>query len=289
MARDGPSHQGAELFSMSEFPIYRSHTQISTSHHEHPKSHIPHRQSQFYHSRTRQAEHPDPGCHGYLSIGTEPSCPQIWQEAEVEETSNQPMAEGLQRSRKAVLLSEVRRREKSVENVHRGRSNDTDLTSSRGLEHTTPNREQAMVGEPRGRQGLRSRREEQSEHVSRLQATEEMYARVRQAQERAPNGWHNQHGCLQSRIQDSGPASSGTSALDPSKQMSRYISDPRKPQTTFASASQEAICSTETVPQDTRATRDHSPVDMRVSVAQLRHSYLESATSSQKPEQYVVL
>lgn len=242
--------------------MYHSHTQISTSQQQHPKSHFPYRQAQLHHSRISQAEHQDPGCHGYLSIGTEPSCPHIWQEAQVEETSNQPMAEGLLRFRKAALPSEVRQREKSVEDIHCERSNDTD--------HTTPNRERVMIGEPRGRQGLWSRREEHTEHVSRLQATEEMYSGISHSQERAPNGWYNQHGTsyLPSRIQGSAPASGGRLAPDPSKQISRY--------------------STEAVPQDTSATRDHSPVDMRVSVAQLRHSYLESATSLQKPEQYVV-
>lgn len=199
------------------------------------------------------------------------------------------MAEGLLRSRKAILPSEVRRREKSVDDVHRGRSYDTDLTTClQG--HTAPNREEVLVQEPRGRQGRWSRREEHTEHVSRLQATEEMYARVRQAQERASNGWFNQHGtsCLPSRHQGSAPPSSGRWAPDPRKQMSRYISDTGKPQTTLATTSEEAIHSREVVPQEARTNRDHSPVDMRVSVAQLRHSYLESATSSQKPEQYVV-
>ncbi|MCI4384422.1 hypothetical protein PGIGA_G00038470 [Pangasianodon gigas] len=285
LARDGPSHQSAALGSPSEFPVYHGHSQISTTHQEHPKSHFPYRPSQLHHSRT---EHQDPGCRGYLSIGTEPSCPQVWQEAEVrvEETGSQAMAEGLLRTKKAVLPSEVRRRERSVDNVHLGRSNDTDLTPCH-QGRTAPNKEEVLVGEPRGRQGRWSRREGYTEHVSRLQATEEMYARARQAQERAPNGWYNQHGTsyLPSSIQGSAPASSDRWAPDPTKQVSRYISDSRKPQTTLAAASQEAIQSREVVPQEARATRDHSPVDMRVSVAQLRHSYLESATSSQKPEQ----
>lgn len=193
------------------------------------------------------------------------------------------MAEGLMRARKALLPSEVRRREKSVDDIHRARSNDTHLTPlHQGL--TAPIREEVLVGEPRGRQERWLRREEPTEHVSRLQATEEMYARARQAQERAPNGWHNQHGTnyLPSNIHGSSLASA------PTKPTSRYISDSGKLQTTLPAASQESIHSRELVTQETRAPRDHSPVDMRVSVAQLRHSYLESATSSQKPEQYVV-
>lgn len=289
LARDEPSHQNAELGSTSEFPVYHSHTQISTTHQEHPKSHFPYRPSQLHHSSPWQAEHQDPGCHGYLSIGTEPSCPQVWQEAKVrvDETGSRAMAEGLLRTRKSVLPSEVRRRERSVDDVHCGRFNDADRSPRHHQGRTPPNREEIQVGEPRGRQGRWSRREEHTEHSSRLQATEEMYARAKQAQDGAPNGWFSQHGTshLQSSIQGSTPASSGRWAPDPTKQMSRYLSDSGKPKSTLAPASQEAIHSREVVPQEARATRDHSPVDMRVSVAQLRHSYLKSATSAQKPEQ----
>ncbi|XP_058262152.1 supervillin a isoform X4 [Hemibagrus wyckioides] len=288
LTHDRPSHQNAELSTPSEYPVYRSHTKISTTNKEHPKSHFPFRPSQLHHSRTGQAENQDPGCRDYLSIGTEPSCPQVWQEAEaqVEETGSPSMAEGLMKTRKAVLPSEVRRRERSVDDIHRGRTNDMDLAPCH-QGRTAPNREEVLVGEPRGRQGRWSRREEYTEHVSRLQATEEMYARARQGQERAPNGWYNQHGtnCQPSGIQGVAPASSGRWAPDATKHMSLYVPDSGKPQTTLAATSQEAIRNREAVPQETRATRDHSPVDLKVSVAQLRHSYLESATNSQKPEQ----
>lgn len=291
LARDSPSHRRAELGSPSAFPEYHSHTQISATHQEHPKSHVPYPSSKMHCSRTGQAEQQDPGCRGYLSIGTEPSCPQVWQEAEVQvkEMGSQTMAEGLLKTRNAVLPSEVRRRERSVDDIYHGRANDTDLTPCyQG--HTAPNKEEVLVGEPRGRQGRWSWREEYTDHVSRLQATEEMCARARQAQERAPNGWYNQHGTsyLPSSIQSSAPASSDKWAPEPAKQMSGYISDSGKPQTTLAAASQEAIHSSEVVPQEARATKDHSLVDMRVSVAQLRQSYLQTATSAQKPEQYVV-
>lgn len=267
--------------------MYHSHTQISTTHQEQPKSHFLYRPSQLHHSGTGQAEHQDPGCHGYLTIGTESSRPQAWQESEVrvEETGNQAMAEGQLSTRKAVLPSEVRWRERSVGSIHHGRSNDTDLTPCfQGC--TAPNTEEVLVEEPKGRQGRWSQREKYTEHVSRLQATEEMYARTRQAQERVSNGWYNQHGIryLPSCIQGSPPASSGRWAPDPTKQMSRCISEVGKPQT----ARQISTHSREVATQEARPTRDHSPVDMRVSVAQLRHSYLESAASSQKSEQYVV-
>ncbi|XP_046709419.1 supervillin a isoform X3 [Silurus meridionalis] len=277
LARDEPSDRRAELGSGSEFPVYHSHN--------HPKSHFPYSSSRLHHSRTGHFEHQDHRCHGYLSTGTELACPQVWQEAEVqrEKTDSQAFADGILGIGKAVLPSEVRRRERSVDDIHHGRSNNTDLTPHH---HAAPNKEEILVGEPRARQGRWSRREEYTEHVSRLQATEEMFARARQAQEREPNGWYNQHGTsyLPSGAQGSTVVSSNRSAADPTKQISQYMSDSGKPQATLANANQEVIHRREVVPQETRATTDHSPVDMRVSVAQLRHSYLESATSTKKPE-----
>ncbi|XP_053366961.1 supervillin a isoform X3 [Clarias gariepinus] len=286
MARDGPSHQSAELGFPSEYPVYRSHTHSSTTRQEHPKSSFPHHPSQLHNSRPELTQ--DPGCHGYISIGSESYCPQIWQEAKekVEKTGSQAMAEGLLMNRKVVLPSEVRRRERSVDDISRGKSNIINLNPHHQA-RTAQNREEVPVGEPQGRQGRWSRREEHIEHVSRLQATEEMYARAKQAQERAPNGWYNHQGTsyVPSSIEDSTPESSGRWASDQTKQINQYISDSGKPQTTFAAASQKAIDSRTVVPQEARAVRDDSPVDMRVSVAQLRHSYLENATSSQKTEQ----
>ncbi|XP_060753080.1 supervillin-like isoform X5 [Tachysurus vachellii] len=288
LTHDRPSHQSAELSTPSEYPVYRSHAKISTTNQEEPKSHFHYHPSQLHQSRTGQAENQDPGCHGYLSIGTEPSCPQVWQDAQmkVEETSSRSMAEGLLKKRKAVLTPEISQRERHVNDIQPGRSYDTDLVARHQV-RTAPSQEEVLVGEPRGRQGRWSQREEYTEHVSRLQATEEMYARARQAQERAPNGWNNQHGTTDqpSGIQGSSPATSGRWAPDPTKQMSRYPSASGRPQTTLETTSQKAIRNREAVPQEAKATRDHSPVDMRVSVAQLRHSYLESATNSQKPEQ----
>lgn len=287
LTHDRPSHQSAELSTPSEYPVYRSHAKISTTNQEEPKSHFHYHPSQLNHSRTGQAENQDPGCRGYLSIGTEPSCPQVQQDTQirVEETNSPSMAEGLLKKRKAVLIPEISQRERRVNDIHPGRSYDTDMAA------LLPSQEEVLVGEPRGRQGRWSQREEYTEHVSRLQATEEMYARARQAQERAPNGWYNQHGTTYppSGIQGSSPATSGRWAPDPTKQMSRYPSASGRPQTTLETTSQKAIRNREAVPQEVRATRDQSPVDVRVSVAQLRHSYLESATNSQKSEQYVVL
>ncbi|XP_047673680.1 supervillin a isoform X15 [Tachysurus fulvidraco] len=288
LTHDRPSHQSAELSTPSEYPVYRSHAKISTTHQEEPKSHFHYHPALLHHSRSGQAENQDPGCRGYLSIGTEPSCPQVWQDAQmqVEKTSSPSMAEGLLKKRKAVLTPEISQRERRVNDIHPGRSYDTDL-AARHQVRTAPSQEEVLVGESRGRQGRWSQREEYTEHVSRLQATEEMYARARQAQEIAPNGWYNQHGTTYqpSGIQGSSPATSGRWAPDSTKQMSRYPSASGRPQTTLETTSQKAIRNREAVPQVVRATRDHSPVDMRVSVAQLRHSYLESATNSQKSEQ----
>ncbi|TSK14827.1 Supervillin [Bagarius yarrelli] len=281
LTRDGSSHRSAEFSTPLEHPVYHSHTKPSTTHQEHTKSHPSYRPSQLHHSCTGQAKNQDLGCHGYLSIGTESLCPQVCQEPEmlVEETSSP--SKGLLWAGKTVLPSQVRRRERSVDDVHRGSLNKTNFAPwQQG--RPAPNREEVLVDEPKGRKGRETRRE-YNEHATRLQATEE---RARQAQEKASNGWYNQHETSypQSTHQGSAPASRGRWAPDPTKQTRRYISDSEKPQHAPAATSQESFHSREVV-QEAMATRDLSPVDMRVSVAQLRHSYLESATGSQKHEQ----
>ncbi|XP_062859022.1 supervillin a isoform X3 [Trichomycterus rosablanca] len=295
LTRDEPAHKGHEVCSTSDTAVYHCDAQPSSNH----------RPSSFQHSRPRQAEHHDPGCYGYLSMGTDPSL-QAWQQAEVrvDETRSQrdvkqEVAEELLRTKKAVLPSEVRRRERSVDTSHRGRSVDSGM-ASRHQGHTAPSREEVLGGHARGRQGRSSRREEHAEHVSRLQATEEMQTRARQVQERTSNGWYHHQGTgnqlSHASTQGSSQPSSGKWAQDSSKQqLSRYSQDSANPQSESGVPMQEAVHKREethrreAIPQNSRDNRDHSPVDLRVSVAQLRHSYLESATNSQKTEQVEVI
>ncbi|KAI4902371.1 hypothetical protein NFI96_025871, partial [Prochilodus magdalenae] len=297
MARDELSHRSSELGSRTEGPVYRHHTQPSPGYHERsayqeqPNALLLYQSSHPQHSRN---DRHDPGCHGYLSMGSEP-VPQAWPESEaaVKEVGSQRegrrevRAEGLLQSRKAVLPSEVRRRERSTEDPNRGRFEQMDLTLQHHG-HSISSRE--MMDDLRGRRGGWSRREEVTEHVSRLQATEAMHSRARQAQERT-DGWYHQRGTSYlpalTPVQAPAPPVSGRWAPDPAKHVPQYMPD-------MSSALnapvhpvpiQEPAHIRGAVPQEAIANGDHSPVDVKVSVAQLRHSYLESTTSPRKAEQ----
>uniref|UniRef100_A0A3B1IKJ3 Supervillin a n=1 Tax=Astyanax mexicanus TaxID=7994 RepID=A0A3B1IKJ3_ASTMX len=311
LARDEPPHRSPELSSRSEALLYHRHTQPLTGYHERssyqeqPNPRLLYQPSHPPHSRSdRQPEPHHPGCHAYLSMGSEP-VPQVWQEAEVglEEAGSQRQGrqevrvEGLLRSRKAVLPSEVHRRERSTEDPTRGRFEGMDFP----LQH------QGHSEDPRGRRGGWSRREEATEHVSRLQATEAIHSRARHAQERTDD-WYQQRvpstGYPQAQVpvpvqthahayapppalaHAHAPTAGGRWAPDPPKQVSHYLPETGSAQKPSAPI-QEPFYSRELVPQETIANGDHSPpVDaLKVSVAQLRHSYLENVTSPRKPEQ----
>ncbi|XP_049320909.1 supervillin a isoform X4 [Astyanax mexicanus] len=311
LARDEPPHRSPELSSRSEALLYRRHTQPLTGYHERssyqeqPNPRLLYQPSHPPHSRSdRQPEPHHPGCHAYLSMGSEP-VPQVWQEAEfgLEEAGSQRQGrqevrvEGLLRSRKAVLPSEVHRRERSTEDPTRGRFEGMDFP----LQH------QGHSEDPRGRRGGWSRREEATEHVSRLQATEAIHSRARHAQERTDD-WYQQRvpstGYPQAQVpvpvqthahayapppalaHAHAPPAGGRWAPDPPKQVSHYLPETGSAQKPSAPI-QEPFYSRELVPQETIANGDHSPpVDaLKVSVAQLRHSYLENVTSPRKPEQ----
>lgn len=279
-------HRSPEPGSRSEAPVYRRHTQPFPGYHERSAHQEPNIQLLYqpYHpqqSRTDlQAERHDPSCQGYLSMGNEPGPPET--ETRLEEVGGQRegrrqvRADGLLRSRKAVLPSEVRRRERSTEDPQRGRFEEMDMA----MQHqgsSAENRE--VMKDLRERRGGWSRREEVTEHVSRLQATEAMHLRGRQAQERT-EGWYHQRG-TRAAVQAPAPPVGGRWAPDPGKHATQNIPQP-------PGHIQEAVHSREAVPQEAIANGDHSPLDVKVSVAQLRHSYLESATSPRRPEQYVM-
>uniref|UniRef100_A0A8B9LFH6 Supervillin a n=1 Tax=Astyanax mexicanus TaxID=7994 RepID=A0A8B9LFH6_ASTMX len=286
LARDEPPHRSPELSSRSEALLYRRHTQPLTGYHERssyqeqPNPRLLYQPSHPPHSRSdRQPEPHHPGCHAYLSMGSEP-VPQAWQEAEVglEEAGSQRQGrqevrvEGLLRSRKAVLPSEVHRRERSTEDPNRGRFEGMDFP----LQH------QGHSEDPRGRRGGWSRREEATEHVSRLQATEAIHSRARHAQERTDD-WYQQRVPSTGYPQAQVPVPVQTHAHAYASPPALAHAHAQKPSAPI----QEPFYSRELVPQETIANGDHSPpVDaLKVSVAQLRHSYLENVTSPRKPEQ----
>ncbi|XP_035389107.1 supervillin a isoform X3 [Electrophorus electricus] len=294
LASDEPSHRNLKQGSTSEVPAYHRKPCYPTrlAYQGRPSPHLAYQPSQLQHFHAGQAEFQDPGCLGYLSMGNEPS-PKVWQEADVgveeveilREGRQDLRAERLLHSRKAVLPSTVQMRERNA-HYQRGRSEDMNLPSvNRGGD--APSRD-GVSEEPSGRCGSWSRREENTEHVSRLQAAEAMQARARQVQDRLEGSHHQQgtsHPPFQASMQAHAPPSNGRWAPGPASHLSYYVSEPENTHASPAPAvpTQEAIHCKEPVSQASVANRDHSPVDVKVSVAQLRHSYLESAASAQKP------
>ncbi|XP_066519364.1 supervillin a isoform X2 [Hoplias malabaricus] len=291
LALDEQTHRRRELVSRSEAPVYRRHTQPLLNYSDRSTYQEQLNSRLFYQSHTdRQTESHDPGYHGYLSMDIEPgnqARPDAKAETEEWEEQQDVRAVGLLRSRKAVLPSEIRRRERSTEDCNRGRLEETDL-NLHNQSRFSASRE--AMEDHRGRHRGRSRREEVSEHVSRLQATEAMHSRSRQVEERA-DSWHHQRGTsylqAQARVQDPASLVSGRWAPDSARPVSQYISDTSSAQSRSVPPipNQGPIHSRKPFPQEAITNGDHLPTDVKVSVAQLRHSYLKSATSPQKAEQ----
>ncbi|XP_068565651.1 supervillin a isoform X3 [Cebidichthys violaceus] len=261
LAREEGRQKSPELGKVTEAPVYRrAQTQPSTHHHADPPGphHVyPHPQ----HHPQAQLTRPGPpggqevgGYPSYLSMASGPTSGSGQQEPLEDDTeeSEDVKTEGLLRSRKAVLPSEIRRRERSTEDPRRGRGEE-----EQGMTRALSLAREAEVEEPvRGRHRSRARWDE-TEHTSRgLQASE---SRARERE----NAIYIHKGVAATHIQPreahagAGPSRSVSDAGDP-----RGFSQ-RNPQ-------QHA--------RDPREVREGDQ-DSRVSVAQLRHSYMESTTT----------
>lgn len=162
---------------------------------------------------------------------------------------------GLMRSRKAVLPSEIHRKERSTEDLCQGCTDNVEVNPG-----ISRHRREDIANDPRGRRGGQSRQEVYTEHVSRLQAAESMQARAREAHRRADASCY-------APVQ----TSSG-----------RYMPKPLDTGNVQQNAIQNPI--REPAPQEKVPNGDHLSHDARVSVAQLRHTYLESVASPRKAE-----
>ncbi|XP_067107394.1 supervillin a isoform X2 [Osmerus mordax] len=274
LVREEGQKRSPERGIVPEAPVYRRlpHPQTST------RPTAP--QAQVI--RRGPGEGPEGG--SYLSMATGPRALQEQQSREGEEAEGdtekadqgeeEGKAEELLKSRKAVLPSEIRRRERSTDDPRRGRAED-EAAGPRGRS-LGPGMEAAG---PRGRSRARRGVEEDSEpprpteHVSRLQAVE---ARTREGPQRVEHhkAIYIHKSPAPTHIH---PRGSSASSDLPSKALSRSMSDISVPR----GSSQR-----QPVPPGAReeglVDRD-APQDARISVAQLRHSYLESATSSAAP------
>lgn len=193
--------------------------------------------------------------------------PQQQQQPQEEETgeSEDVKTEGLLKSRKAVLPSEIRRRERSTEDPRRGRGEE-ELGMSRALSLA---REAEAEDTTRGHRS--SPRWDDTEHTSRLQASE---SRPRERQhaiyiQKGGAATHNQP-----REAHAGPGSS-TSSLA----LSRSVWEAGEPRGLSQRNLQYQAHDPREVREGEGPSNRESHQDNRVSVAQLRHSYMESTTT----------
>lgn len=250
-------------------PVYRRpQTQTSTHHHADPPGphHVdPHPQ----HHPQAQLNRPGPpgsqevgGYPSYLSMASGPTSGSGQQEPLEDDTeeSEDVKTEGLLRSRKAVLPSEIRRRERSTEDPRRGRGEE-----EQGMTRAPSLAREAEVEEPvRGRHRSRARWDE-TEHTSRgLQASE---SRTRERE----NAIYIHKGLAATHIQ---PRDAHEGAAP-----SRSVSDAGDPPGFSQWNPQQHAGDPREVREGDCVGNRESHQDSRVSVAQLRHSYMESTTT----------
>ncbi|KAL7373780.1 hypothetical protein ABVT39_014359 [Epinephelus coioides] len=275
LAREEGRQRSPELGNVTEAPVYRRQfqhqAQTSTRHHTDPPG--PHQvYSHPHHHPQAQLTRGGPqggqevsGYPSYLSMASGPTS-RAGQQQQEEETgeSEDVKTEGLLRSRKAVLPSEIRRREKSTEDPRRGRGEE-DLGMSRALSLSQA-REAEAEDPARGGHRGRARRDD-TEHTSRLQASESRH-RERDTAIYIQKGMAATH--VQPRAPHAGQGSSTSNTA-----LSRLVSD--------AGAGQRNLQHQTHDPREVREGdgfgNRESHQDSRVSVAQLRHSYMESTTT----------
>ncbi|XP_067286333.1 supervillin a isoform X4 [Pseudorasbora parva] len=252
LARDEPFHRGqiTEVSAYNQFPQsyprYNPHTRTFVD--------APAKQRPTF---PGLEERHDLGCQSYFSMGSEPGSrhkQDIQELLEVDGKQDVKTAKGLLRSRKAVLPSEIRRKERSTEDPCCGADN-VEVNPGIG-----GHKSESVADDPRGWRGSRSRREVYTEHVSRLQAAESMQARAREAHMKAEASCYAPVQTSSGRYM---PNSSKPLNVQKTVFQQNPIQDPVK----------------EVVPNG-----DHLSHDARVSVAQLRHTYLESVASPRKAE-----
>uniref|UniRef100_A0A3P8RXE7 Supervillin a n=1 Tax=Amphiprion percula TaxID=161767 RepID=A0A3P8RXE7_AMPPE len=283
LAREEGHQRIPDNGNVTEAPVYRRQfqhqPQTSTRYHTDPpglqRSHShPHHhpQAQLTHSAPQGGQ--EVGSYpSYLSMasgltsraGQPPQ--QQFQEEETEE-SEDVKTEGLLRSRKAVLPSEIRRRERSTEDPRRGRGEE-DLEMSR-VQTLSQAREAEAEEATRG--GSRGRlRCDEAEHTSHLQSAEGG-PRERENAIYIHKGLAATY--IHPRASHTGPGSSTSSTA-----LNCSLSDARDPRGSNPRNLQHQIQDPREVRQGEGFSNGESHQDTRVSVAQLRHSYMESTTT----------
>ncbi|XP_078794688.1 supervillin a isoform X8 [Oryzias latipes] len=254
LARDEGHQKNLDLSNVMEAPVYRrqlQHPQVSVCLHRDP----PGPQQAFTHFHHQQHASLSPAAHhgdqdigsypSYLSMTSDPTSRVVQQQVQKDESGEfeDGKTPGLLRSRKAVLPSEIRRRERSTEDPHRGR----------GEEGMGRPRVQNLAKETAAEEGSRGKaRRDEAKTISH-QAAADSRPRERFIQPRTP---HAEYGKPSSRTV---MRSSVSEAADPEGLARSSAWDTGKV-------------------REGSFTRE-SQQDSRVSIAQLRSSYLESATT----------
>ncbi|KAM9775320.1 supervillin a isoform X1 [Syngnathus typhle] len=253
LAKEDCRQRSPEPASVAEAPTYRRQFQHQpsaryTTEPTIPQQNHPHHHPQALLSPSRPPGAPDiTGYPSYLSMTSgAPSKLELLPDEESEETGD-VRTEGLLRCRKAVLPSEVRRRERSAEDPHRGRRDDEMRSSKAFTEIEEPPR--------RGHRG-RARWEtlEPSRHTEQTSHQQETSNRSRERE----NLIYVQKGLSASHIQPKAAPIHPVADLGDQEPNHRSLRH----------HSQEAKKNNAEIHQDSR-----------VSVAQLRNSYMESSNT----------
>ncbi|XP_029384615.1 supervillin a isoform X4 [Echeneis naucrates] len=260
LAKEEGSQRSPELGNVTEAPVYRRQFQHQAQAHLHH-----HPQAQL--TRPGQTGGQEVvGYPSYLSMASGPTSRGGQQQVQGEETEK---TEGLLRSRKAVLPSEIRRRERSTEDPRRGRAEE-DLVMSRG--QSVRHLREAETDElPRERHRGRARWDE-TEHASHFQAADSR-----------PREWENALNVhkgvaathIHPRVAHAVPGSSISSTA-----LCQSASDSGDAQGSGQRNLQHQTHDTRAVRQGEGLSNGESQQDTRMSVAQLRHSYLESTATT---------
>ncbi|XP_041823634.1 supervillin a isoform X3 [Melanotaenia boesemani] len=266
LAKEKGHQMTSELGNITEAPVYSRQLQyqpqtsaryhrdvLQVYSHHHPHHHPQAQLSRF----SQQAGQDGSSYPSYLSMTFASTAGQQEEMQEFEDVKT----EGLLKSRKAVLPSEIRRRERSTEDPRRGRTEE-EVQTSRVRVSFSQTREAA---EEAAQVTNRSRREE-TEHISYLQA----------AEGRSGDGENTIYihkgqtaSYIQPRTSHMGPGSSASMTA-----LNCLVSEDGDPQGSNQ-RNQHLL-------QDYREVREDEGVglqDSRVSVAQLRHSYMESTST----------
>ncbi|XP_059386891.1 supervillin a isoform X12 [Carassius carassius] len=246
LAHDEPFHRG----QTAEDTAYNQFLQSYPRYHPHNQN-FPDASAKQRLTYPGQEERHDLGGQSYFSMGSESGSRHKQEFPEV--LQQDVRMGGLLQSKKSP--SEIWQKEQNTLDPCRGRTDNVEVNPGISL-----NRREDVANDPRGWRGGQSRQEVYTEHVSRLQATESMQESAKITHKRAD-----------------------TSCYAPVQTSSgRYMPNSSEPMDT--ECQQNAIQNPirETAPLEKVPNGDHPSHDARVSVAQLRHTYLESVASPQK-------